>query len=49
MKADWQISNQEEPMNTTKMSEGIKYARRFLSVAAMSLAAAEFGTIGSLM
>jgi hypothetical protein len=36
MKANWQISNQEEPMNTVKMSEGIKYARRrFLSVAAM--------------
>ena len=33
-------------MNTTKMSEGIKYARRrFLSVAAMGLAAAELGTI----
>ena len=35
-------------MNTAKMSEWIKYPRRrFLSVAAMSFAAAEFGTIGS--
>ena len=35
-------------MNTAKMSEGIKYPRRrFLSVAAMSFAAAELGTIGS--
>jgi hypothetical protein len=38
MKSNWQISNQAEPMNTTKMSEGIKYARH---------RAAEFGTIGS--
>ena len=35
-------------MNTAKMSEWIKYPRRrFLSVAAMSFAAAELGTIGS--
>ena len=35
-------------MNTTKKSEEIKYDRgRFLGVAAMSIAAAEFGVIGS--
>jgi pimeloyl-ACP methyl ester carboxylesterase len=35
-------------MNTTKMSEGIKYdRRRFLGLAAMSVAASEFVSIGS--
>src|SRR4029077_8746367 len=49
MKAQRQISNHgDSTMNTAKMSEGTKYQRRrFLGIAAMSVAAAEFVTIGS--
>ena len=49
MKAQKQISSHgDSTINTGKMSEGTKYQRRrFLGIAAMSVAAAEFVTIGS--
>lgn len=49
MKAQRQISNRgDSTIKTVKMSEGTKYQRRrFLGIAAMSVAAAEFVAIGS--
>jgi pimeloyl-ACP methyl ester carboxylesterase len=50
MKAREQISNRgDSPMNIIKARQTMKYdRRRFLGVAAMSMAAAELGTIGSV-
>jgi pimeloyl-ACP methyl ester carboxylesterase len=49
MKAGEQVSNRgDSPMTTAKAQQTMKYdRRRFLGIAAMSVAAAEFTTIGS--